>query len=479
MDVSKLLDRAREATEKRNYDYAVELYLQACKMSPDNSQARRELRAVENRQRQEKGTSFWAKTKTAGMQVQVQALLMAKKYDSAIEKAEETLRSDPGNIAVLMLLGKAALAANYRQTGIATFEDIRAMNAGGNSKQLVEALRELAHAYEMDTKVKEAMDIWQVVVKYVPGDREGTVKLRDLSAQTMSNTINTAAQSGQRGSAARSTQTDDQKKAAARLDREKGDIKSDEDLLAAIGDVKSDIEKRPEDARLNMNLGDLYKQAGDYNESKKAYDGARQKDSNNPTYLFRLHDLEIWKMLNALKALDAKAKAGDAAAKEQIKKDKVTLVDYRLVSFIEREKQYSTDSKIKYELGCIYYEMAGVKGDKTMYDQAITRFQSTFRDPKFRVDSGLRMGLGFAAKGQFDLALKRFDETLAGMELKNEQWKTVTYAKADTMQRAGRRADALKTFTEIYEVDVAFKDIGKRVDDLTHAPPAGEPVATT
>ena len=48
MDVSKLLEKAREAAERRNYDYAIELYLQARKLDPDNAPACRELRAFQD-----------------------------------------------------------------------------------------------------------------------------------------------------------------------------------------------------------------------------------------------------------------------------------------------------------------------------------------------------------------------------------------------------------------------------------------------
>jgi tetratricopeptide (TPR) repeat protein len=209
----------------------------------------------------------------------------------------------------------------------------------------------------------------------------------------------------------------------------------------------------------------LYKHGGDYNESKKHYELARQKDPNNPTYLFKLHDLEIWKMLTALKALEPKVKAGDASAKEHYEKDRMALMEYRLTSFQEREKQYSTDSKVKFDLACIYFELAPKK-DKALYDESIKRFQVTFRDPKFKIESGMRMGLGFAAKGQYELALKRFDETLVGMEIKNDAWKNLHYFKADTLEKANRPQDALKTFLEIYEVDVSFRDVGKRVEGL-------------
>src|SRR5258708_1422660 len=145
--------------KRQDFLYAIELYLQACKISPDNVRARRELRAVENRMAKENGVSFWNKTKAAGMQTQAHALLLAKKYDAAIEKAEEALKSDPENVGLLMILGRAAFAAGYTNTAICTFEDIKNVRGGGNAQLLIEALRELAVAYESVGRTKEATDI--------------------------------------------------------------------------------------------------------------------------------------------------------------------------------------------------------------------------------------------------------------------------------------------------------------------------------
>lgn len=466
MDVSKLVEKAREAAERRNYDYAIDLYSQACKLDPDNAPARRELRAVENRQAKEKGTSFWSKTKSTGLSAQVQMLLLAKKYDAAVEKAEEVLKIDPGSMSVQLMLGRALAAAGYRKAAISTFEDIKNANAGGNTKQMTESLRELAYAYEGDNRIKEAQETWITVQRLVPGDRDATVKIRDLSAKTMSETIQNASAAGQKGSFARNIQTDQQKKEQQIIDIEASGIKTAEDLRHVVDHTKAQIQQRPEDPKLHAKLGDLYKQGGNYNDAKKEYEIAREKDPNNPTYLFRLHDLDIWKMRNALRALAAKAKS-DPAAGKQLKTDRLALLEFRLKSFIERETQYSTDSAIRFELALIYFELAREKNVRDMYDESIKRFQSTFQDPKFRVESGLRMGMGFAAKAQYDLALKRFDETLAGMELKNEAWKNIMYEKADTLHKASKREDAKKAFLEIYEIDVSFRDVGKRVDELS------------
>ena len=300
-------------------------------------------------------------------------------------------------------------------------------------------------------------------------DREASVKLRDLSARTMADQIEISAAQGkgERGFVATSVQTEKQKSDTARRSREEAiDIKTHDDLVAALEDVKNDLQAHPDDPRLHAKLGDLYKHDNNYAAAKKAYQTACEKDPNNYTWVMRVHDLEISRMAGALRALEPKVKAGEAAARAQYEKDRQALLDYRLNSFLEREKKYPTISSIKFELGLIYHELARSKKDKSLFDESIKRFQATFQDPKFRVESGLRMGQGFQAKGQYELALKRFEETLKVLELKDDRWKNLTYSKADTLDMAGRKDDAKKTFLEIYEIDVSFKDVGKRLEAL-------------
>jgi tetratricopeptide (TPR) repeat protein len=349
---------------------------------------------------------------------------------------------------------------------------VKTMNAGGNNQLLVEAARELAHLYELDNRVQDALDVWGYVSKQVPGDREASMKWRDLSAKNVTNIIETASKDGKRGSMARLTQTDEQKKAASKLDLEKGDIKSEADLEAIVKHTRDEIAAAPPEDRnvpkLYEKLGLIYRQFGRYDDAKTAFEAAREKEPNNPSYLFKLHDLEIAKLQSELKALEPQVRAGEPVAREQYVKLRDSFLDYRLTSYLDREKQYPTDSKIRFDLGSIYFDLAEKRKDKSLYDEALKRFQSTFKDPKFRVESGQKLGICFDAKGQFDLALKRYDETLAGFpaEIRDERWKTLMYFKAMTLIKSGRIEDALKILYEIYEVDVSFKDVGKKIEEL-------------
>lgn len=474
MDISKLIEKAREAAERRNYNYAIDLYLSARKMSPDDQTALGELRAVENRVAKEKPPGFMDKAKVLGKVGQARAMLMAKKYDQAIESAEEALKIDATSITAQMIVGRASNQAGYHNAATKQFEDLCTTRAGGDKKNHAEALRELAYAYESVGRIPDAMVRWDELRKLVPEDREAVQKIRDLSASQMSKRI----EEGTKGSgdnkmdATKGIMKDSAQ--TQRQERDAQDIRTADDLHMALADAKADILKRPDDARLYGKLGDLYRRSDNYAEAKTAYETAKAKDPANPQWkTIKLDDLEIWNKTKEVNDWARKAKAGDAAAREKYGKRRQELLEYKLQSFLEREKLYPTDGRIKYELGSLYFDLAEVRKDGDLYDQSIMRYQYTFKDPKYRHESGEKMAKGFARKGQYDLALKRIEETLSGHEMKDERWKTLVYAKAEILEQMGDRQtrrdhleEALKIFLQIYEIDVAFRDVSKRVEAL-------------
>lgn len=475
MDTSPLKSRAKEAIERRNYDYAIELYRQILKLTPDDADSRRELRAVEIRQSKEHGNSSFGKV-AAGLQA-AKALLMLslKKYDAAIEAAEDALVKDPGHVSALMTLGRAAAAAGYLDCAVVTFEDLRsaAGGTGENRKKAVKAARELAYAYENVGRIEDALNVWAEVARLIPGDHEAGKKSRDLSAGKMTRTLEEGAKVGGGGGAISHTVVKDMDE-VRRGQIKVSEIRTDEDLELALKYTKEDLKERPDDPRLHDKMGDLYRRGHRYEEALAAYKTAREKDPANPMYLFKQHDVEIVKKRNALKELAAKVQAGEAGAKEKHDRLSLELTEYSLNSYLEREKQYSTDANIRFRLGLAFFELADRKNDFSLYDEAIKRFQSTFRDPKFRVESGLRMGLGFASKKQYDLALKRFEETLAGLELKDDRWKNLVYAKADTLEKKGEKKKSLEAFLQIYEIDVGFRDVAGWIEKLQKEVEPGE-----
>ena len=56
--MSQLTSRAEDAVKKRNYPYAIELYVEELKVKPENTEARAALRACEIKQFQNQMPAF-------------------------------------------------------------------------------------------------------------------------------------------------------------------------------------------------------------------------------------------------------------------------------------------------------------------------------------------------------------------------------------------------------------------------------------
>ena len=87
-------------------------------------------------------------------------------------------------------------------------------------------------------------------------------------------------------------------------------------------------------------------------------------------------------------------------------------------------------------------------------------------DPKNRAKSLLNLGISFQRKEQWDLAIKQFSEGVDHLEVWNLQKMGLVYQRGDCYEQMGKKEEASKDFTSIYEKDISFKDIGERLAKL-------------
>jgi tetratricopeptide (TPR) repeat protein len=90
------------------------------------------------------------------------------------------------------------------------------------------------------------------------------------------------------------------------------------------------------------------------------------------------------------------------------------------------------------------------------------------RDPNRKTDSLLLLGTCFEKKGLDSLAVKKLEEAVADFPaMTSPRAKDVYYAYADLLARQGEREKARKIFEQIFEVDIGYRDVSKRLDELT------------
>jgi tetratricopeptide (TPR) repeat protein len=458
MDTSKLVEKAREAVQKRNYVYALDLYQQSLALDPDNVDARRELRAVAARYVKENGISpgsAWLKG--AGPLARIVLLGLSKKNaEKLMIECERFLVNDPGNIWVGSKLGLAALELGYKNAAVAVFEDLRAAKPAH-----VKNLYHLVDAYEAKGEVQAAISVCQAIIKAAPQEHEAPRRMRDLSAIATTAVFEKGAKDGSKTIVKDSEEHEE-------FELAKHEIRTVEQRNRAVAFAQEKLAKAgnvdPRHlATFHANVGDLWMLVEpDFEKAEAAYNKARELQPTDYTYVFRLDDLNIKRLDGRLRAADEKLKSAphDAAVKAERDKARAERDDLRVKSFELRAKVRPMDLNVAFALGNIYFALGRI-------DEAIAQYQRTVGDPGKRIDSLNYLGIAFSRKSQFDLAAKQFSQALSEMEAMTDKKKEILYNLGVTLRKLpGKRDDALRAFTQLYEADIGYKDVAKQLEEL-------------
>ena len=450
IDTSNLKEKARLAAERRNYEFAIDAYMQVLELDPDDNAPRKALRAVEVRNAKETGTSRTGAI-LKNLPTYIKLCLPSKNHEQVMLDCEKYLKSDPSHPRIIRKLAAAAIAAGYNRTAAGELEGLRQQHPGD-----VQGLRMLEETYKAMDEIAKALEVNNMILKVKPGDREATQALRDLSAANMSLKFEEAALSGERGSAARKIMKSDSE--AKRLSRE---LRTEDDVLDEIEDTQKDIAEKGEEPRLYVKLGGLYMRIKLLDEAEDAFTTAHELSPTEYTIVMKQQDVQIARMRAQAAKLGQvwKANPKNAQAKETYREAYHQLRTFRLECFEEREKQFPTDSSIAFELGTIYFEMQNL-------DEAIKRYQKTAHDPKFRVKSYLNLGIAFQKKKQYPLAVKSYTEADDTLEIWNEDKMAVLYERGKCYAEMGQKEEARADLTAIYERDISFKDVATLLEKL-------------
>ncbi len=445
----KLVEKAREAAKRRNYDYAIDLYMQVLKLNPDHPEASREIRYVTIRKGQEKGVSpragFLKGLGSFGKSV-FKGLM--KNYDQEIEECEKFLRNAPFNVGMLMRLGDAAAKAGYSNRAIANFEQVIEID-----KKHVDALRFLGRLYKLREEYKKAAAFYDRVLQLSPHDVEASRARKDIAAAT------TADRMGSLGADYRKKIKDAGK--AAKLEAEGHLLRSEAEVKSAIERKLEDIKQQPGESRLYRDLGDLYVKIKDYDNAEATYNKAIEISPNDYYAKEKLGDLRVRRFDDKIAAAseayrmvptpENKAKVGSLRAER---------LDFSIEEWGRRVQEHPTDAELRFRYGKFLYQ-----GGRE--DEAIANLQKTVHDPKMAREAHHLLGLAFRKKAMYELAVKDLLKAREGLNVMNEMNKKVTYDLGRTYELLGQKNEAKAEYQKIAEADFSYRDIASRLGSVS------------
>jgi len=457
VDVTKLTDKARIATERGNYDYAIDLYLRLLDLQPKDIDARKALRAVEMRKFQDRGVtkstaSGWIKG--FGQLIAALIHMLVHKYEKAMGACEVFLKNDPYNRSVLCLLARAAIGAEYPEVAIQIYEEVRG-NDGAPAKGMalaghIRVLRKLGDLYTQTEQLPLAAERIEQILKIRPGDREAERLIRNIAAQR-SMVEGGWDKAGKQGGYREVLKDGD---SAKRLEDTHRDIRTREDVLGAIARVSDDLKGDPDNTRFLVQLGDLYKSLKQWDDARAQYERGHQIDPTNFMIVERIGDLKLAEMDEQIGAMK-----GDASRKDELKALYIERMKFALVEYQKRVKARPQDLPTRFALGKLLLQIGKHK-------EASVQFQHAARDPKTRRPALYRLGLCFQQQGMVDLAIEQFERAVKGSSLVDQEVKDILYSLGEAHESQGRLSEALEAYKRIFEVDLDFKDVSTKIEEL-------------
>jgi tetratricopeptide (TPR) repeat protein len=443
-----------DAAMKNNFDYAIQMYQEACKLVPDNLLYRQALRGIERR----KFGNLPAKVgRLVGARVQPIRLrartAKAKgQWGHVLEVCEEAFAYNPWDVSVSEEAAEAAERLGYREVAQWLLESVvaQANDAG--------FFRHLAHVYELGENWQKAIQCWERVKKINPNDEEAGRQINSLSANA------TIARSGLGDAIDKSSQGPSGPESFAPDPEELKRL-----AMAPEERWKKEIQDAPDRAKAYLELADHYKMHDRLDDAEKVL-ALAMKNIPGDSYVQMAHsEVQISRLHKRIDHYTRKAQADptDADAKSKVEQLNRMLGDYEVKEFRRRLALRPDDMNLRYQLG-LRLAKAG------QHDAAIAEFQQARNVAALRVKALYQTGLSFEANGVLKLAERSFVDALKAVETtepdNQEMLNDLHYRLGRVAESQGNLKAAEDHYNEVAANDYGYLDVAQRLRNLNLGP---------
>jgi tetratricopeptide (TPR) repeat protein len=446
-----LFTKANEAAQRENVDYAITLFNQVLEKEPGFFECRKALRAAQFQKCGDRGGFFKKMWSGAGSSPQVAKAKMAlnKNPAEAMAIAEQILNGDPNSSAAHWIIVEAANALELPQTAVMSL-DTMVKNSPKDKNLAIE----FAHAVGTtggDTGPAER--ILAELLRNSPNDGELNQALKDLSARKTLDQGGYNALEGGQGSY-RDILKDKQQ--AASLEQEKRVVKSEDVTERLIGEDEARLKTEPNNLKVVRRLAELYTQKKQFERALELYERIKNSEMGNDPSLERAIADTI------VRRFDAQLEQLDTAAPdytEQTAKLQAEKLDFQITECQKRVEKYPTDLAIRFEMGQFYFQTGKIT-------EAIQEFQKAKNNPHRGLAAMNYLAQCYAKKKMFDMAARMLQSAIKEKPVFDEEKKDLVYNLGCVLESMGKKEEAIEQFKLIYEIDIGYKDVAKKVDDF-------------
>ena len=441
VDLSRYLEQAADAAKRRNYAMAVKIYGQVLAIQPDFGEARAGLRKVLFQKAAQKPPSKLTAILLGGPHLLTAGLLrMCGQHGAAAKAYERYLVHDPAAEGVNLKLGAALRRAGHDKSALAVYSAYAEVQP-----RCLEACRAAGALHYEQGNVKQALEMYELALKVDPRDQESLKARKNLAAEgALKSTGIEEARSS------RDLIKDKQKQ--QQLERQDRLQLSADEAEAELEQVEEQLQENPGDQKLLRRAAKLREMQKDLQGALDLIEQLLQKNPDDSELLEVASDLRI----RLQEQMVQKAvKRGDEAAAGRARQ---ALAQLRVAEARRRVERNPSDLGARYELG------SGLL-DAGELDGAIAELQQAVKDPRKKTEAMFLLGRAFQQKQLPELALGQYEKALDAVG-SGSRANEALYEMGVICESMGDSGAALKHFTRILEVDIAFRDVKDKVAAL-------------
>jgi Tfp pilus assembly protein PilF len=446
-------ERANQVLASGNHDYAIQLLLTCCKLDPANLVYRQALRRTEKIKFKNnlRGSRLAFLTSPAS-KAKLKAAKASRDYLKVLEQGEEILVRNPWDIGAQMDMAEAADALGLLDLAVWVMEQARQKNP-----QDATVNRALARLYEKRGNFSQAIGLWELVRKAVPSDVEAQHKAKDLAASDTIARGNYQAVVGQSPTGEPEAEEAPEAAEAARPPMPSAGTREPREAAGLRARLQTD----PTNPTNYLSLALVYRRAGMFDQARQVLQQGLGPTGNYFEIALELADVEIEPFRRNLTITEQKLQA--QPDNEELRKIRIRLLKEintrELDLYRQKTDRFPTEMVHRLELG-IRLLRAGQN------DAAIVELQAARADPRQRGRALLYLGYCFKSRNNWRLAQRNFEEAMQNLPPGDEATrKELLFQLAQGSAEAGDLAHAVDLAYELANLDFAYRDIGRLLDE--------------
>lgn len=451
--LQRLFEHASRSAEKKDFDYAHELYAQCVSGDPASvlylESMLNNLKAKYNNNK--KGSKLSGMKTSAGRK-NLKAASGKEDWTGVIKAGCDVLKHTPWDPPTLIAMAEACEHLGIDECQLYYLK--WALNAEPKNPEVNKrAARTLSRMGQFD----QAIACWHRVEEAKPGDQEAA---REISRLTVEKAVH---HGGYSREVIESTQPKEKQHTAesrrAGAEAHAGDHQPRPSREQFLQDK---IEKDPSELANYFELAKYYE---DQHGFQQALDVLKQAQAvsggGDLAVRERIEDLQMHHARHQLAIAHKRAASdsGDEAA-ELLKKLKSQVNQQELEIFAARSERDPKHLGWKYELG-VRLKVAG------KFRQALEVLQEVLRDRKWKAAALLEMGECYQHREEYDLALSKYQDAIEACN------KDAVDTRKRALYRAGVLATGLRELEQaedflkkLAEVDPEYRDVSARLDKI-------------